>query len=252
MSYYQVQGLQRGLEILHVMNRHRTGIASVSELAKATGIHRTTIKRLLATLCSLGLVQQLSDQSSYGLTRRVRELSSGFREASRVTGLACEQADRLTRQLLWPCLVTARQGGSMTIQYSTHSASPLAFQMGVVGAPIALLESASGRAWLAFCPEQERAAAIQSSRDADTVALALDEAARQGYAAMDDDKPGLEGFGAIAAPITHQGRAFACLTLVFAKEVLSLDDAVAQYTPHLRAAVKSVEDELRQSDFAMA
>ncbi|EXJ11818.1 helix-turn-helix domain-containing protein [Nitrincola nitratireducens] len=48
-EYKTVRGLTRGLLLLNTLNRLDGG-ASISELAKLTGIHRTTVRRLLETL----------------------------------------------------------------------------------------------------------------------------------------------------------------------------------------------------------
>ena len=49
-DYGSVRSLARGLELLRVLNRHEKGRASLAQLAAGTGLHRTTVRRLLETL----------------------------------------------------------------------------------------------------------------------------------------------------------------------------------------------------------
>lgn len=48
--YKDVRSLARGLDVLKALNRAPGGRASTTDLAKACGVHRTTVKRLLETL----------------------------------------------------------------------------------------------------------------------------------------------------------------------------------------------------------
>ena len=48
--YRPIQSLVRGLSILQAINRAPDGWASIAELSKQTGLHRTTVRRMLETL----------------------------------------------------------------------------------------------------------------------------------------------------------------------------------------------------------
>src|SRR6267378_4684225 len=76
--YPEVRGLSRGLAVLRALNARPGGIAGVLELARATGLHRTTVKRLLETLMLEGLVHHKDDGNSYALGFEVRRLSEGY------------------------------------------------------------------------------------------------------------------------------------------------------------------------------
>jgi len=49
-NYRHVQGLSRGLAILRAINRSPNGWITIAELAALTGLHRTTVRRMLETL----------------------------------------------------------------------------------------------------------------------------------------------------------------------------------------------------------
>jgi IclR family mhp operon transcriptional activator len=78
-EYKTVPGLTRGLQILNALNREDGG-ASPTSLAELTGLHRTTVRRLLETLQDEGYVRRGESDDSFRLSMKVRELSEGFRD----------------------------------------------------------------------------------------------------------------------------------------------------------------------------
>ena len=72
-QYREVRGLSRGLAVLRALNALPGGIGGVVELARATGLHRTTVKRLLETLRMEGLVHHKDVGASYALGFEVRD-----------------------------------------------------------------------------------------------------------------------------------------------------------------------------------
>jgi len=57
-DYKTVRSLLRGLDILQALNRCQLGRATSTELAQMTGLHRTTVRRLLETLIDAGYVRR--------------------------------------------------------------------------------------------------------------------------------------------------------------------------------------------------
>src|SRR5690606_14904043 len=87
-TYRLNQSLIRGLALLTELNRSANATASIHSLAKATGLHRTTVKRLLETLKQSGYVEHDLATNLYRLTFRVRQLSYGYRDTTLVTDVA--------------------------------------------------------------------------------------------------------------------------------------------------------------------
>ena len=56
--YTPVQGLSRGLFLLHALNRAPQGWARIAELSAQTGLQRNTVRRLLETLQTEGYVRR--------------------------------------------------------------------------------------------------------------------------------------------------------------------------------------------------
>ena len=80
-QYSHVQALSRGLALLHALNQAEQGWASIAELSAHTGLHRTTVRRLLETLQADGYVRRSASDDSYRLNLKVRQLSDGFTDA---------------------------------------------------------------------------------------------------------------------------------------------------------------------------
>lgn len=78
-EYKTVRGLTRGLMLLNMLNKLDGG-ASVGLLAELSGLHRTTVRRLLETLQEEGYVRRSPSDDSFRLTIKVRQLSEGFRD----------------------------------------------------------------------------------------------------------------------------------------------------------------------------
>lgn len=80
-EYKTVRGLTRGLMLLNMLNKLDGG-ASVGLLAELSGLHRTTVRRLLETLQEEGYVRRSPSDDSFRLTIKVRQLSEGFQTNS--------------------------------------------------------------------------------------------------------------------------------------------------------------------------
>ncbi len=57
-------------------------------LAELSGLHRTTVRRLLETLQEEGYVRRSPSDDSFRLTIKVRQLSEGFRDEQWISALA--------------------------------------------------------------------------------------------------------------------------------------------------------------------
>ena len=86
--YRTVQGLSRGLALLHAINRSPGGWASIAELSGRTGLHRTTVRRMLETLQDEGYVRRSDSDDSYRLTHKIRQLSDGFTDDEWISEIA--------------------------------------------------------------------------------------------------------------------------------------------------------------------
>ncbi|MBC5763019.1 DNA-binding transcriptional regulator [Ramlibacter albus] len=257
-TYRHVQGLTRGLAVLCELNKLSSGVASAVELARATGLHRSTVKRLLETLSATGFVHPAEDGNHYRLSFRVQQLSAGFRDETGACTAAAPALRRLTQKILWPSDLVTREEERMVIRFSTHSFSPLSFHPGTVGDHTPLLPTATGRAYLAFCPDDERELLLEMmalrddrygemARDTRTLRRVLQTTRERGFGANDGEWTRQPGFGALAAPVLHQGRVVACFNVIFSLKALSMALAIKRYGADVLATAREIE-----SSFAAA
>ncbi len=136
-----IRALMRGLDALMVLNI-RDG-ATVSEIAHEIRLPRTTVYRILETLCSAGFVFRDRRDDRYRLTVMVRSLSGGFDDEAWVSQIAKPLIEELGRELVWPVSVESLSGTHLVLRERPHS-SPLAVDRYPSGLPAA---PAGKRGW---------------------------------------------------------------------------------------------------------
>mgnify|MGYP000050045932 CR=1 FL=1 len=141
-QYKNVRGLTRGLELLYLLNRAHGG-AKIRDLADWSGIHRTTVRRLLETLVGEGYVRRSPSDDSYQLTLKVRQLSEGFQDAQWISQLAAPLLGQLLQQVIWPTDLCTLDGDAMVVRETTHRFSKLSSHRGMVGRRLPLLMTLS-------------------------------------------------------------------------------------------------------------
>jgi IclR family mhp operon transcriptional activator len=159
-DYKTVRGLSRGLLLLNLLNKFDGG-ATVGTLAEFSGLHRTTVRRLLETLQEEGYVRRSRSDDSFRLTLKIRQLSEGFRDEHWISALATPLLGELLREVLWPTDISTLDVDAMVVRETTHRFSRLSFHRAMVGRRLPLLLTASGLTWLAFAPDHERQAMIE-------------------------------------------------------------------------------------------
>ncbi len=252
--YPEVRGLSRGLAVLRALNSMPGGMAGVVDLARATGLHRTTVKRLLETLKVEGLVHHKDDGNSYALGFEVRRLSEGYVAADWLDQIAEPAMRKHLRALSWPSDLATPDDGFMIVRESTHRVSLLSQHRATIGIRIPMLVSAIGRAWLAWCAEEEREATLailrnrtdaigKQANDSAYVKQVLRDTRRRGYAVNKGEWVTEESVTAIAFPIRIGEHAIAAINLVLQRNVVSDREIATRYVPLL----KSLADDISQS-----
>jgi IclR family mhp operon transcriptional activator len=253
-SYRLSQTLERGLDLLAALNRFGGGAATISQLCVETGLHRTTVKRLLETLSHIGYVRAQPATNLYRLTFRVQALSHGFRDDAWITDVTASALRDLAQKIVWPCTLATLEGDELVVRNSTAAYSPLSFHPGMPGRHLPLLSTAAGRAYLAFCPEEERLTLLSMLRermdDEDgqvqwgKLAHVLEETRSRGFAINAGEWLVEKKFGGIAVPVRGSGKVLACINIIYLLRGMPVARAIETLLPALRATAASVESEL--------
>jgi IclR family mhp operon transcriptional activator len=243
-----VRALERGLAVLAAMNRHK--VASVLELARETQLPRPTIYRLLETLGRAGFVSRSGSADRYCLARKVRTLSDGFVDDEWITEIAAPRMAEFTAAHVWPVALMTFEEGRMLIRETTHPASSLSIDYGMMGRRLPMLRTAAGRAYLAFCPDNERrtimdmldhSAAPEDRYDGRRLTALLRDIRIRGYALQDREiNPRTSG---ISVPIRGE-RLLGCVSMVWIALALTIEEAQQRFLKPLLALAKSIAGEV--------
>jgi IclR family mhp operon transcriptional activator len=247
----EFRAVARTVGVIRALNE--LGVSRVTDLARATRIPRPSLYRIIETLCALGYMQRREGQELYELTVLVRTLSEGFNDEPWVCNAAQPVMEALQREIVWPTDISTFFGNAMYLRGTTRRHSPLTIDTATAGLRLPMLQSASGRAYLAFCSDAERAAIIanlkrstepcdKSARDAGLVRNLVAATRKKGYGERHGEV--FAKTGAIAIPVRQGDRVLACLSISFIASALTPREAAARYLPQLRGAGRDIEARL--------
>jgi IclR family mhp operon transcriptional activator len=244
-----IRALMRGLDAMTVLNS-RDG-ATVSEVAQEIRLPRTTVYRILETLCNAGFVFRDAVDDRYRLTVLVRGLAEGFDDEEWVAEVAKPQIEELGRDVVWPIGVATLSSGAMMFRETTDHSTPLATERYSAGVRAPLLASAAGRAYLAFCPAAQREQLLdqlaRSNKDDDKPARTqradiermLGEAQAQGYATATRTRRLVDEVS-VAVPVMLGERVLAVVSLRFTTSALPAKAGLDRFLPKLRQCAVNI------------
>ena len=249
--YEPVRALERGLSVLEAVNI-KDGMKT-QEVADRCKLSRPTAYRLLETLQHLGFVEQSPSDGAWHPALRCNVLSSGFLDKAWISQVAMPEMIRLGAEILWPVDLVTFHEDAMLVRESTHKISPFSFDVGMVGTKLPMLLTAGGRAYLAFCPEDERAQILEIMRNSDKPEHMMaqepryiDEIIRQtldrGYGFRAEEFKA--NTVSISMPIRKDGRPIAALTIISLKSAISLEEQARKFATRLRATCDIIESKV--------
>ena len=249
------QSLERGLAILSAFGSDRSTIG-VSELSRELSLSRSTTHRYIATLTSLGYLQQDAETKRYRLGPRVLDLgfsainSMDIREISvphlqalsDATGFTVNMAILDGPDVVYIERCRTSRSGQRQIDLNLH-----------VGSRLPAYCTGLGKALLAFVPE-ERFEEILDQADlvargpntiTDRAALRAEmERVRTTGLAVNNEELAY-GLRSIAAPIrSTSGDVVAALNLAVHRSMVSMDDLIERYGPTVKRTADAISAEI--------
>lgn len=234
---------------------------SLASLADATKLPKASLLRVLATLELEGLVWRAIGDGLYRNRVSITELSASHLQHHRLAELAAPVLQDLQRRIVWPSDLAVRQDFAMAMVETSRRVSSLSLVREALGFRVDMLMSAVGRAYLAFCPEDESREIVEHLRahpedcinpqriSAAGVQRMLEETRLQGYGVRDPRFGGShrtikefdDGLSAIAVPIlAEDGRVLGCVTIVWLRRFKLEREIVRNHLPQLRAAARKI------------
>lgn len=255
--YAPVRGLSRGLSILTAMNCLSEGRATAQQLSVITGLHRTTVRRLLETLINEGFVRRSNSDDHYVLTLKVRSLSEGFTDDEWISAIANPLLAKLFQQVVWPSDLYTCQGADMIIRETTHRISPLSFHRGMVGRRVPMLLTSSGRAYFCACSDSQKEQILSILRsgggctpqtalanDATYIKNLIRQVEEDGYASNHGDWAEEHKIGGVSVALRNNGRVIGALGTIYMTSALSPEEAAKRFLAPIRHVAELIEDGL--------
>lgn len=246
-----VQAIDRAVAILSVFSPARP-VASVSELARATGLTRSTTHRLLGTLVQHGLVVQLPGSTNYCLGPRLLGLADTARTQLSLE-LHAEETMKALRDYTGETVglhIMDETPVRRTIA-QVESTLPLRRTYIDLGAPIPPHQGAPGKLLLAFTDEEVREGVLsQDLRSAktnarvpsDEVRAEIERIRERGFAISREER--VVGVDGVAAPVyDYTGRVVAALN-VSVPSVRTDLDALENLAPRVCEAAMELSHQL--------
>ncbi|QJE73721.1 helix-turn-helix domain-containing protein [Aerophototrophica crusticola] len=258
-TFRPIRALLRGLECLAVLNG-RDG-ASVTDVAAAVRLPRTTAHRILETLCEGGFAVRDASDERYRVTIRVRSLSDGFGDQSWIREMAKPALEALGRRVLYPVSLVTPAGLTMLVRETTDRQSPLALERYSAGSQLPMAHSACGRLYLALSTPVQRAALLDvlqrslpkadAPRNRPDLERELDIIRTQGYA-IHHRTPEREA--TVAVPIQAADRGsdglVGILSMRYIASALTPKEVVGSYLAPLVETAARIAEALRATSTA--
>ncbi len=249
MAELLVESVRRAFHLLHELNRQR--VSSVRHLHQATGLPKPTIVRLLDTLIALGYVVNDRRQGGYQVTSLVRSLSAGFHGDPLVVEAARPWAIAFTRKYQWPVAIAVLDRDAVAIRFSTIPDSPVSPFHATINMRLQLMSRALGRAYIAFCPPNERNLLLRmlemsndpenaAARDHDAALTLLAMIRRAGFAER-SAKVEPKSSSTLAVPVMLGRKVLATVGVTFFTSAIPKTEAIAQYVPPLKEMARNIQ-----------
>ena len=219
-----IQSLDAALRVLAELSACG-GRAGLSDLARALSMPPSKVHRYLSSFAHAGLIEQAERSGKYALGPGALQLGLIAMAQHDFVNAAADRMPELAAQTGMTVLLSIWGGMGATVIRWERAAVPMVTSMGL-GTVLPLLNSATGRAFLAWAPRAPLAAtlahelaqaranpALLPDATPDTLEPLLDATRQRGFARID----GLfiPGLAAAAAPVLDwQGQAQAVLTLI--------------------------------------
>lgn len=256
----QHKSLDRGITVIEILAQQ--GDCSLADLHRLSGISKSSIRRLLATLIERRLVRRSLGDGRYRsmVTLPVSAGEAVPAQHAWVADVALPLVAELTRDIEWPSDIHLIAGERMRVLDSTRPLSPFHLYRGVVNSEVNIFGSASGMCCLAEMGDEAfRRIAAHTSGDAtwglkrygvsikDYLAD-LRATRRRGYGARIASHYGdtifEDGLAAIACPLYAGRRLMGAVSLLWPKRYLDTESFAGRYFEQLQMTTRSISASL--------
>jgi IclR family mhp operon transcriptional activator len=245
----EVKSLKKALRVLRIMNQR--GDATVSDIAAAISVPRTTAYRLLETLATEGYIERQPHSPYYRLTSEVLQLASGFQNQNLLLEIARPLITGLGARLGWSVSLATPRAAEMITRITTNHDSALALDRYVVGHGVPMLHATTGYCYLAFCSDIEREIVIGMARASgdplqslahhrDKLEAALQRVRTRGFCNLEFSQ---YREGNVGVPLVVGDRALGGIVMRYIKSAMTGQRLLNDYIPQLTDISARISDE---------
>ena len=159
-----INSVARAFSVLRSFRRGERALGN-KDLAERTGLPRSSVARITATLTELGYLEYVAGQEKYALGVGVLGLGQNYLAGLDVRERARPLMQALADEMHATVALAARDGDQMVFLEICHGSQPFGLRMGV-GERVPRGTTALGRAVHAALPEAERRRVIDAVRRA--------------------------------------------------------------------------------------
>lgn len=187
------------------------GSVRISDLGRALGETRATTYQRLFTLCEAGWVERLAD-GSFRLSMRACRIANAALEQAGLGERVRPVLNQLTAETGESCSLVLLENNRIVIGQHVESARRLRADPGI-GNTLSFCDSASGKVWLAYGPE-DLWARLDAAGEKLPKRVEIKQVKRDGFA-VGGGGDTLQGISVIAVPVLDRSRhCIASLSLV--------------------------------------
>lgn len=205
----KIQSVERALTILEVMSSARREL-TLSEISEKTGLNASTCHHIVATLVERNYVSKAVRRGSYRLGSQILVLAAGVNEQVDLLQQAGRALDDLNEVTSETVHFAVLQGGELVTLLKRDARHAVRVDAGTVGKSNACHATATGKALLAWLPDNEvvrfvearglKAFTPKTLRSLDALRAELAEVRRNGFAV--DNEEFQPHVVCVGAPIT--------------------------------------------------
>ncbi|MBX9759799.1 MAG: helix-turn-helix domain-containing protein [Beijerinckiaceae bacterium] len=253
----QVRALNRGLDVLEQLGER--GPQSLHQLHAGTGLPKSSLRRLLATLVERRFIRVgLSDgmyRSNIATLRGVNEQDNV--RIGRLVEIARPHLLELTRDLRWPADLHMHANGRMRILESTHGQSP--FSTGAephLEVELNMFAAATGLAYLASLSDARALAIMEQCRSdffwsaerysvsAEMLVADLNRVRKAGFATRRASQLRQDNRNAIAIVLRERDETAGAIAMPWPRDLMSAEDFAKLHLARLRRAADAISAQL--------
>jgi IclR family mhp operon transcriptional activator len=232
----------------------------LNELQRKTGLAKATLRRILRTLQAQGFAWQGIGDGRYRASYALRAMSDALAPHDRLAELAGPILDDLCDIVLWPSDLAVRNRYWMQVMETTRPRASVTLNRVEIGYRSNMLLSSTGRAYLAFCPDEERdeiLALLRATEDPGhylahspaQIARIIGETRDLGYGRRDPSWGGhyslsraqySDQLTAIAVPVMAGGSVLGCINLGWFARLFSQEEMARRHLGDLKHAANAI------------